>query len=77
MDYSTWHTLFYACRDAQRFWRKTRQDVVSGLQEHYTFDECNDKIALYKQMEDELYYAEPERPEGLGLIDSRFTTVFP
>ena len=49
----------YAFRDQARLYRRLRRDVLNGAIDHYTVDECDDKIkeandtALYYEQLDE------------------------
>ena len=41
MDYES---IMYAYRDQARLYRRLRRDVMNGVIDHYTIDECTDKI---------------------------------
>ena len=51
--------IMYAFRDQARLYRRLRRDVLNGAIDHYTVDECDDKIkeandtALYYEQLDE------------------------
>ena len=41
MDYES---IMYAYRDQARLYRRLRRDVIDGVIDHYTVDECTAKI---------------------------------
>ena len=48
--------LYYACADAEKYWRHVRRQVKSGENTLYTEDECTKKMKQYHDMWEELSY---------------------
>ena len=49
-------TLYYACADAEKYWRHTRKQVKSGNNTLYTEDDCTVNMKKFHGMWEKLSY---------------------